>query len=174
MSEEQRTDPTQGDPAPPSGTDDEAKAELEKWKALARENEKRAKANADAAKRLQELEDGQKSELEKLQGAQRAAEQRAAEAEQKAMRLEVAVSKGLTPAQAKRLVGTTQEELEADADEFLASIKPAGDSGDEGGGTETGLPRRPQERLTPGARPGAEPQPSAKEIVDRVMASSTL
>lgn len=36
------------------------------WKAKAREQEKRAKANADAAKRLQEIEDASKSETDKL------------------------------------------------------------------------------------------------------------
>jgi hypothetical protein len=37
-------------------------------------------------------------------------------------RAEVALAKGLTPTQAKRLVGTTKDELEADADELLADL----------------------------------------------------
>jgi hypothetical protein len=41
------------------------------------------------------------------------------DAELRATRLEVAHNKGLTPAQAKRLVGSTRDELEADADEIL-------------------------------------------------------
>jgi hypothetical protein len=41
------------------------------------------------------------------------------DAELRATRLEIAHEKGLTPAQAKRLVGATKEELEADADEIL-------------------------------------------------------
>ena len=130
-------------------------AELAKWKSIARENEKRAKANAEAAKRLQEIEDSQKSELDKLTEAKTVAERRANEAEQRALRLEVAADKGLTPAQAKRLVGATKEDLEADADELLASFKPA-DDGD--GGAETDSLRRPRERLRPGATPSAEPE----------------
>ncbi|QDF19892.1 head scaffolding protein [Mycobacterium phage ThetaBob] len=38
---------------------------VEYWKAKSRENEKRAKANAEAAKRLAEIEDAQKSDAEK-------------------------------------------------------------------------------------------------------------
>lgn len=49
-------------------------------------------------------------------------EQRAKESEARALRAEVANAKGLTPTQAKRLVGGTREELEADADELLADI----------------------------------------------------
>lgn len=42
--------------------------------------------------------------------------------EARALRAEVALDKGLTVSQAKRLVGTTKEELEADADELLKDI----------------------------------------------------
>ena len=49
--------------------------------------------------------------------------ERAAKAsEERALRAEVANAKGLTPSQAKRLVGSTREELEADADELLKDI----------------------------------------------------
>ena len=49
-------------------------------------------------------------------------ERRASESELRAMRAEIANDKGLTPTQAKRLVGATREELEADADELLADL----------------------------------------------------
>lgn len=49
-------------------------------------------------------------------------EKRASDNEARAMRAEIANAKGLTPTQAKRLVGTTREELEADADELLTDI----------------------------------------------------
>lgn len=49
--------------------------------------------------------------------------ERAARAsEERALRAEVANAKGLTPSQAKRLVGSTREELEADAAELLTDI----------------------------------------------------
>jgi membrane-associated HD superfamily phosphohydrolase len=97
--------------------------ELEKWKALARKNEQRAKENADAAKRLQEIEDAQKTETQKMLDRAEAAEKRATELELQALRADVALRKGLTATQAKRLVGTTLDELEADADELLADLK---------------------------------------------------
>ena len=56
-------------------------------------------------------------------------------------------------------MGDTDEELEADADELLATFAPPE------GEADTDLPRRPRERLRPGARPEAEPEPSVKEIV---------
>jgi len=100
---------------------------VEFWKQKAREQEARAKANAEAASKLQQFEDRDKTEAQKLTERAEAAERRAAEVEARAIRLEVAAEKGLTPAQAKRLVGSTREELEADADELLETFKPAGD-----------------------------------------------
>lgn len=48
----------------------------------------------------------------------------AAKAEADAIRAAVALEKGLTVKQAARLMGTTREELLADADEFLAELPP--------------------------------------------------
>lgn len=86
------------------------------------------KANKEAETlrlKLQEFEDRDKTEAQKLTERADAAERRAVEVEGRALRLEVAAEKGLTPAQAKRLVGATREELEADADELLTTFKPA-------------------------------------------------
>ena len=49
-------------------------------------------------------------------------ERTAKAAEERALRAEVANDKGLTPSQAKRLIGSTREELEADADDLLKDI----------------------------------------------------
>lgn len=83
------------------------------------------KEAADARKKLKDLEDKDKSETDRAKSAEAEAVTRAEKAEAKALRLEVATAKGLSAAQAKRLVGTTQEELEADADEILESFAPA-------------------------------------------------
>ena len=104
-------------------TADTTTAELDKWKALSRKNEERAKANEAAARKLAELEESQKSEIEKAIARAEEAEKRAQIVELEAIRNSVALSKGLTPSQAKRLVGSTLEELEADADELLADLK---------------------------------------------------
>lgn len=91
-----------------------------------RRNARQAAKERDAlAARLQEFEDRDKTEAQKLADRADAAEKRAAELETRALRLEVASEKGLTTAQAKRLVGSTREELEADADELLETFKPA-------------------------------------------------
>jgi hypothetical protein len=160
MSDKDEQD-TQGTEEQGSTDERDWKAEAEKWKALARKHEGNAKANAEAAKRLSEIEDEAKSEAERLAERVQAAEARAAEAEGRVMRYEVAASKGLTPAQARRLVGSTVEELEADADELLAAFK-APDTGEDGSdsdddGDAAGLSRRPSERLRPGAANDAEP-----------------
>lgn len=98
-------------------------AELDKWKALSRKNEERAKANETAARKLAEIEESQKTEIEKALARAEEAEKRAQQVELEAIRNSVALAKGLTPTQAKRLVGDTREALEADADELLADLK---------------------------------------------------
>lgn len=93
-----------------------------------------SKANKEAETlrlKLKEYEDRDKTELERLTERAEAAERAVAETEVRALRLEVAAEKGLTPAQAKRLVGSTREELVADADELLATFKPAADDSQE-------------------------------------------
>lgn len=92
-------------------------ADLAKWKALARKHEQQAKANADKAKAFDAAEEASKSELQKLQDRLAASEKAAQEATVKALRAEVAQSKGLPAA---LLTGDTLEALEAAADELLA------------------------------------------------------
>lgn len=99
------------------------KAEADKWKAMSRKHEAEAKKNADAAKRLAELEEKDKTEIEKLKDAQTVAEKRAEEAELQVLRFEVAAEKGLSASQAKRLIGTTKDELMSDADDLLEAFK---------------------------------------------------
>lgn len=94
------------------------------WKGEARKQEKRAKDNADAAKRLAEIEEAQKTDAEKAAQRLSQAEEGLSSATSRADRAEVALAKGLTLNQAKRLVGSTREELEADADELLKDIAP--------------------------------------------------
>lgn len=147
------------------GSDKETdhEAESAKWKALARKHEAQSKANADKAKKFDESEEANKSEAEKAAAKAADAEKRALEAEQRALRLEVASDKGLTAAQAKRLVGATKEELEEDADELLESFKPdeKDDKSPTGG--------RPKERLKSGAKPDSEPdETDPAKIVENV------
>lgn len=100
----------------------------------------------DLATKVKEHEDASKSEAEKRDERAALAEKNAALATLEAARLRVALKKGLTETQAKRLIGDTEEALEADADELLESFK--GDVQD--------TTRRPRERLRPGAVPSAD------------------
>ncbi len=76
-----------------------------------------AKVNADAAKRLAEIEEASKTNEQKLADRLAAAEAKAQEAELKAMRAEVAQSKGVPAA---LLTGSNLDELNAAADALLA------------------------------------------------------
>lgn len=74
------------------------------------------------ASKYDEADEANKTELQKALERADAAEKKLTPAEIKATRLEVALEKRLTATQAKRLVGSTKEELEADADELLADL----------------------------------------------------
>jgi hypothetical protein len=113
--------------APAAPADDATKSpadEVSKWKELARKNEARAKENAEAAKRLAEIEESQKSETQRLEERAATAEKANADASQELMRLRIAIAKG-RPEIAARLRGSTEEEIAADADELLALLDAA-------------------------------------------------
>ena len=119
--------PVSTDETPPEGNDghaDELSAEdlrkaLDKARQDAAKYRTKVRELEPLAAEAQQLKDAGRTETERLTERATAAETRAAELEARSTRLEVAFEKGLTPAQAKRLVGSTREELEADADEIL-------------------------------------------------------
>lgn len=83
------------------------------------------KANKEAETlrlKLKEYEDRDKTDAQKLQEERDALKTERDSLYLEQLRREVADEKGLTPAQARRLVGTTRDELEADADEVLAAF----------------------------------------------------
>jgi hypothetical protein len=101
---------------------------------LARERAKYA--DYDEAKRkaaeYDKATEAQKTELQKATDRAAEAERQASEREARALRAEVALEKGLTASQAKRLVGKNRDELIADADELLKDLG-TGKSGQGGG-----------------------------------------
>lgn len=120
------TDPVEPETDPQEPTDAgtvDWEAKYKEMQKHSREWEKRAKAAEPAAKKLADIEEASKSELEKAQAALAQVQKDAAEKEAAALRAQVALEKGLTPSQAKRLVGSSREELETDADELLADLK---------------------------------------------------
>lgn len=82
-------DPPADPPKPPATDDKDWKAEADKWKALSRKNEDQAKANAEAARKLAEIEAANQSEAEKLAAKAEAAEKKAAEAISRTAKAEV-------------------------------------------------------------------------------------
>jgi hypothetical protein len=93
------------------------------WKAKAREQETRAKANADAAKRLADIEAAQLSESEKAAKRIGELETSLTDREKSLLRMQVAIDKGLPKELVGRLQGGTAEELAADADTLLELVK---------------------------------------------------
>jgi hypothetical protein len=137
--------------------EDKAKAKIAKANREAANLRKRLKELEPKAKKADELENEKKSESERLTEAKTKLEREASEAKQDAMRMRVALKKGLSETQAKRLVGETEEDLEADADELLDSFKPKEDDETQEDESTKKKPSRPRERLKPGTAPSAEP-----------------
>lgn len=145
-------EPVKGKDDPPPDPDAGAKKALDAERKARREADAKVK---DLEAKVAKLEDPtKKSEAEELT-AQVAKLTEDLEAERvMRIRTEVAADKGLTAAQAKRLTGSTKEELEADADDLIEAF-PAPEKGEEGTEPAAGTPRRapgqrPAERLKPG------------------------
>ena len=153
---------------------EKVREDRDKWKREARKWEDRAKQNSEKAKKYDEIEAKNKTAEERLADL----EKKGSESSTELLRLRVGMRKGLTEAQIKRLVGKTEEELEADADELLETFTPKGKE-DEGNGDGKERQRRPSERLRTAPRTGArgrdageDEEPSkdeVKKIVDRAM-----
>lgn len=123
------TDPTpgqDGEQEPGPGPDT-----VEYWRARSRDHERRAKANADAARSL----GGLTEERDRLRLELDETRQRLDDIEHGALRAQVAAAHRLPAALAERLVGTTREELEADAQRLLGAL------GDRSPGRGDGRPK---------------------------------
>lgn len=162
--------PEETDPPAPKKDPDEGKtftqAELDRivQDRLAKEKAKYAdydELKAKAAK-LDEVQAASKTDLEKLTEQIEGLKKAQAQADEKALRAEVAMAKGLTAAQAKRLAGTSREELEADADEILEAFPVAKTE------APTGPPsRQPKPDLKGGGDPTSETT-DVKALVDSI------
>ena len=91
------------------------------WKQKAREQEKRAKENAAAAKRLAELEESQKSEAEKMADRIKQLESEAEVSRRDALRFKVASKYGIGDEDADLfLTGSDEESLTRQAERLAA------------------------------------------------------
>lgn len=120
------------DPTAPQGNDVEAwedpavaRGEIERLTAQLADHAARVAELEPAAAELHQLQEAGKTEAQRLTERAEAAERLAEQTQAALVRAQVAQAKGLTERQAARLVGTTREELEADADELLADLTPA-------------------------------------------------
>lgn len=116
-------------PEPKEDLGDAGKKALEKERKARRDAEAKLKELEPLAAKAKELEDAQKTESERLTEALNAAKAEGATPALGLLKLEVALQNapdGLTPAQvakfAKRLSGSTREEIEADAAEMFAEL----------------------------------------------------
>jgi hypothetical protein len=98
---------------------------LDSWKRNARKWEKLAKADADAAARWRKFEAAQKPIQERLAEELAATKAEAESARAELLRLQIASAKGITGDATKLLRGSTQEELEAEADTILSLMEKA-------------------------------------------------
>lgn len=171
------TDPTDRpkdkDPDPPDPDDDpwdpnRARETLRKKNSENAQLRQRLKDAEAKASRLDELEEAEKDETQKLRDQLAETNRKAQEADVRAMRAEIAADKGLTASQAKRLVGSTLEELEADADALIAEFKPP--EGDDGDSQEEDPPPpgKPKEHFTSGGKPDKEPDIDIDKLVESI------
>lgn len=134
---------TSTDTATDTGDAKDWAAEAAKWKALSRKHEDSAKANADKAKRLDELEAANATEIEKAQKVAEQAKADAAAARAELAIAQAAVKHGLSSDDLE-LLGShgTAEEIDARAEKLAARLKAvappatasdfgAGDRGDD-------------------------------------------
>lgn len=124
---------TEPEGTPPEGGKDEFKApasqeELDRIITTRIERERAKFADYEDVKakaaEFDKAQEASKSELQKAADRAAQAEKERDTLQQANWRSEVALEKGLTASQAKRLVGSTKEEFAADADELLADLGP--------------------------------------------------
>lgn len=115
---------------PPAGGDaNDPQALIERLRAENKDAKREAAALRAKASKLDEIEEASKTEQQKALDRAAAAEKAANEATTKLLRYEVAAAKGVPAKLAGRLQGTTKEEMEADADDLLATLTAQGAGG---------------------------------------------
>jgi hypothetical protein len=150
-------EPKQDPPKSADDLGDAGKKALDQERKARRDAEK---ALQDVQAKLKELEDKDKSETDKLREQVDALTKERDLHASAALRHQVALSKGLTAAQAKRLVGSTQEELEADADEILEAFPAKA-------GATPPPSNKPKPNLKGGGDPTDEPT-DVKALIDSI------
>jgi hypothetical protein len=139
-----------------------AQAEITRWKTQARDNEKRAKANADKAKLHDAYVESQQTEQEKLAARLAAAEERASKSDGRYFRTLAAATYDLPPSMIDDLGDGTEEEISARAEKLAAAINEraavlaAAQAQVNGQQRGSGTGFRPVESLRPGGLPASD------------------
>lgn len=142
------------DGTPATGESDEKLVPRSILQKVERQLKEANRKSGEFERKLKAIEDKDKSDSEKASERLAELEQSKARSDREAAQLRVAIKKGLTLTQAKRLIGETDEELEADADDLLESFgKGKSTEGDEADEKLDERPdrTRPKERLKSGA-----------------------
>ncbi|MFT8358549.1 hypothetical protein [Bifidobacterium aquikefiri] len=115
--------PETGTPVTPAAPDTETdwQAEANKWKALSRQNEAQAKANADKAKQYDAFQESQKTELQKAQDTAAKWEAQYKQAQTQALRAETAAKNNIP---VELLTADNAEALDAQVKALLAFKTP--------------------------------------------------
>ena len=141
------TEQTRGEPAE---LGEGGKKALDAERAARKAAEKLA---ADARAELDKIQRANESALEKAQREAKEAQEAASKATSDALRLRVAVAKGLPEALVNRLQGSTEEELAADAESLLALVR---------------TPTAPQPDLSQGAKGASSGGSTAEQFAAAV------
>lgn len=146
-----------------------AQAEIARWKQQARENEKRAKANADKAKNYDAYEESQKTEQQRLADQLAAAQREAQDAREDRFRLLACAQHDLPPELIPHLGGGTEDEIAERAEAFAKAINERAAvlaAAQAQAAAAQQQPRngngfgRPVESLRPGALPASDNKPA--------------
>jgi hypothetical protein len=166
-------DGEEGQPSP-----EELASQVAHWKSMARKNEDRAKANADAAKELKAIKDAGKSELERAQEALAETTRERDEARASHERVMAAAMHDLPVELIDDLGSGTSEEISARAERFATAINSRAQqlaeqiAASRNGGSEPWYPgtgRRPVESLRPGSAPASGGTPATPDGIFRKM-----
>lgn len=157
-----------------SGLGDAGKRALDAERTARRKAEKEL---GELRAQLKTIEDEGKSEVDRLREQVATLTKENETATVTIARFEVAAAKGLTPAQARRLVGSTKEELEADADAMVEELglKKDDENANDDETVETPAEEshpygeRPKENLQDGAAPAGEETVDSAKLAERIL-----
>lgn len=158
------------DPDPdPDQLGEAGKKALDAERKARREAEAKVKELEPLANKAKELEDANKTDQQKLQDALDQAKAEGSKSTAELLKLQVALDKapdGVSAKEilrlAKRLTGSTREELETDAEELFELV---GAQTGSGGGRPPG---KPNPKLRGGGDPTEDPEPDASELIKNI------